>query len=100
LLLLPKYGMMGYFLSFAVTHLVNFLLSLRLLMKITGEHLSFHIPAFSLAAVLSAVWGGSRFASPTGAVTAYLLILGSLFCLFQVTGKQDLLWLLGLIRKK
>ena len=99
-LLLPKYGMIGYFLSFSVTHLINFLLSLRLLLKITGEHLAFHIPAFSLAAVLAAVWGGSRFTSPAGGITAYLLILGSLLCLFQVTGWKDVLWLIGLIRKK
>ena len=34
-LLLPKYGMNGYFFSFLVTHLINFLLSLRRLLQIT-----------------------------------------------------------------
>ena len=37
--LLPKYGMEGYFVSFLVTHLVNFILSLRRLLRITGERL-------------------------------------------------------------
>ena len=36
-LLLPKYGMQGYFFSFLVTHLLNFLLSLGRLLKITGK---------------------------------------------------------------
>ena len=35
-LLLPKYGMNGYFFSFLVTHLLNFLLSLHRLLKITA----------------------------------------------------------------
>lgn len=95
--LLPEYGMQGYFLSFFVTHLVNFLLSLRLLLKITGEKLSFHTIAFSLTGVLCAVWGAGFFPMPIAAVIAYLLLLGSLLCLFQVTGKEDLLWLKGLM---
>ena len=35
-LLLPRYGMDGYFLSFFVTHLINFLLSIRRLLTIAG----------------------------------------------------------------
>ena len=35
--LLPRLGMQGYFISFLVTHLINFLLSLGRLMKITGQ---------------------------------------------------------------
>lgn len=35
-LLLPRYGMDGYFFSFVVTHLVNFLLSIRRLLTIAG----------------------------------------------------------------
>ena len=31
---------------------------------------------------------------------AYLLLLGSLLCLFRVTGREDILWLKGLVRKK
>ena len=60
-LLLPGYGMTGYFVSFAVTHAINFLLSLRLLLKITGEKIHFFTPALSFSAVLAAVWGGGAF---------------------------------------
>lgn len=96
--LLPKYGMMGYFVSFFITHLVNFLLSLHLLLKITKEILSHHILMLSAAATLAAVWGAGFFSTPAARICAYLLLLGSLLCLFQVTGREDILWLRGLIR--
>lgn len=39
-LLLPRYGMTGYFFSFLLTHLLNFILSLRLLLKIAKPRIS------------------------------------------------------------
>lgn len=44
-LLLPKYGMQGYFFSFLVTHMINFLLSLGRLLKITGQMTESHLQA-------------------------------------------------------
>ncbi len=99
-LLLPGYGMTGYFLSFTATHLVNFLLSLRRLLRITGETIPLHVPVLSLAAVLAALWGARFFAVPVPSAMAYLLLLGSLLCLFQVTGREDLRWLRGLVGRK
>lgn len=98
--LLPNFGMDGYFFSFLVTHLINFLLSLRRLLKITGEHIGFAIPALTGAAVLAAVWGAGHFSSLGLQVTGFLLLLGSLLCLFQVTGMEDFRWLWGLVQKK
>ena len=99
-LLLPTYGMEGYFVSFTVTHALNFLLSLRRLLKITGETLPFHTPVFSISAALAATLGAGFFAVPLTVIIAFLFLFGSLLCLFQVTGKEDLLWLKSLIRKK
>ncbi len=99
-LLLPKYGMEGYFFSFLVTHLLNFSLSLRRLLLITGEHIGFATPALTVSAVLGAVWGASRFDIMQLQLISYPLLLGSLLCLFQVTGKEDFRWLRGLIRRK
>jgi len=99
-LLLPKYGMTGYFISFFVTHLLNFGLSLRLLLRITGERISFHIPAFAAAALGGAVLGAGFFSGTASRAAAYLLLLGSLLCLFQITGREDILWLKGLLAKK
>lgn len=99
-LLLPRYGMTGYFVSFTVTHLINFLLSLRLLLRITDEHIPFYMPALSASTVMIAVWGAGFFPGPVAKTTAYLMLLGSLLCLFRITGWEDILWLCGLLRKK
>ena len=99
-ILLPKYGMAGYFVSFTVTHAINFLLSLRLLMKTTKEHIPFHVPMLSAAAALTAIWGAAFFREPVSRGLAYMMLLGSLLCLMGITGKEDLLWLRGLLHKK
>lgn len=98
--LLPEYGMDGYFFSFLITHLLNFALSLRRLLIITKESIPFYIPALSAAASIIAVWGALHLQQPTLQVGAYLLILGSLLCLFRITGREDILWLKGLIGRK
>ena len=98
-LLLPGYGMEGYFLSFFVTHLLNFCLSLRRLLKITGQALPFHIPAFAAGAVLFSLWSASTIQSPVLRTGAYLLLLGSCLILTRVVTGRDLNWLRHLIRK-
>ena len=99
-LLLPKYGMDGYFVSFLVTHLVNFGLSLHRLLKITGETIPFYIPALSAAAAIAAVWGASQLRQPALQCGAYVLLLGSLLTLFRVVSREDIRWLKGLIKAK
>lgn len=99
-LLLPEYGMDGYFISFVVTHLINFGLSLRRLLKIAGESIPFYVPALSLAAAIAAVWGASQIAGTAGQIFSYAALLGSLLYLFRVIGREDFLWLKGLIRYK
>ena len=99
-LLLPKYGMEGYFASFLVTHLVNFLLSLRRLLKITNVRFPFYLPAFSLAAAMGAVLGASRISGNSGRCIAYCGILGSLLYLFRVIRQEDFQWILGLVGAK
>lgn len=98
--LLPKYGMMGYFASFLVTHLLNFVLSLRRLLKITGETIPFYIPAFTAAAALMAIMGASTFSGPVLRAVSYIALLCSLLYLLKVISKEDILWIKGLIRKK
>ena len=99
-LLLPEYGMAGYFISFTVTHLLNFLLSLRLLLRITQERIPFHVPAFAASAAGAAVLGAGFFPGTVSRAAAYLLLLGSFLCLFRVTGREDILWLKGLLRRQ
>lgn len=98
-ILLPRYGMEGYFLSFLVTHLINFILSIRRLLIITGEKIPFSIPALAVSAGLGAAWGASHLGSPAAKGIVYLLLLGSLLCLFGVTGREDIRWLRGLVKR-
>ena len=97
--LLPIYGMDGYFASFLITHLINFALSLGRLLKITRMKLPIHIPVLSLAVALAAVWCAAGVPQPLLRVGAYLALLGSGLCLMNIIGKEDLHWLRGLIRK-
>lgn len=96
--LLPRYGMGGYFFSFLVTHLLNFALSLRLLHKISGISISPAQPALTFAAAAAAVWASSFLSSPVARCVAYVLLLGSLWILLKVLHKEDLQWVKGLVR--
>lgn len=98
-LLLPRYGMGGYFFSFLVTHLLNFILSLRRLLKITGKVISVKTPILAGITTLASIWAVPALPSPVFRSGAYLLLMGSLLFLFQVISKEDLLWLKGLICK-
>ncbi len=99
-LLLPKYGMEGYFFSFLVTHLVNFGLSLRLLLKISGVSIPFYVPALSLSAAMAALLGASQIAGSAGQCLAYTALLGSFLYLCKIIRQEDLHWFLGLLRAK
>lgn len=99
-ILLPRYGMEGYFISFLVTHLINFALSIRRLLIITGEKIPFFIPALAISAGLGAAWGASHLENPVSQGVIYVLLLGSLLCLFRITGREDIRWLRGLIKRE
>lgn len=96
-LLLPKYGMTGYFLSFAVTHLINFCLSLRRLLHITGETVALHTPTLAIGSMVAALLGAGTFSDPTTKVMVYCTILFSLWTLSGILSTQTLHWLQGLI---
>ena len=99
-LLLPKYGMMGYFFSFLVTHLLNFMLSLRRLLKIVGKVLSPRVPILTGIGTLCAVFLSSHVHQPVLRGCSYVLLLGSILFLLKVVGKEDLTWIKGLVSKK
>ena len=98
--LLPKYGMDGYFLSFLITHLINFSLSLRRLLKITGVNIPFYIPALSCAGTILAVWCTSFIPKPCSQILAYPTLLCCLLYLMKVIRGEDFIWLTGLVKTK
>ena len=99
-LLLPRYGMDGYFISFLVTHLLNFILSLGRLLKITGIRIQLAVPLLTGCATALAIFGATFVGSVLFRVIVFLIILGCLLFLFRVLGKEDIAWLRGLIQKK
>lgn len=99
-LLLPKWGMQGYFISFTVTHLLNFILSLRRLLRITGLRLPVYLPICALLATGAAIWTAEKLQVWYLQLPAFILIQFSLLFLFQVLQKEDLHWIKGLIRPK
>ena len=98
--LLPRYGMEGYYFSFLLTHLINFILSLQLLLRITGLHLPVHGAMFSFAAMGISVTASIRTKTMPMTVISYLTILACLLFLFQVLHLEDLQWVQGLLHGK
>ena len=99
-LLLPRYGMTGYFISFWVTHLINFALSLRRLLKIAGNVISVSCAVLCCFGTGCAIFVASHIRQPGLKCMGFVLILGSLLYLLRVVGKEDALWLKGLIGNK
>ena len=99
-LLLPRYGMDGYFFSFLVTHLLNFILSLKRLLKISKCKISLSTSLLTFGACGGGIWAGSYLQTPVGKGFAFATVFICLLCLFGVVGKEDVLWIKGLIKKK
>ena len=99
-LLLPKYGINGYFFSFLVTHLINFILSLSRLLRITGKKLTLWPPLYALFSAIISVWVSTHLSSPTQRCCAFLALLFSQLSIFGVISKEDLRWIRGLIKPK
>lgn len=99
-ILLPKYGIRGYFASFLVTHVINFRLSIGRLLKITGERIPLRVPVLTLTAAVFALWVSGFLAAPLLRTGAFLTVLTCLLFLLKILSREDLIWLKGLICKK
>ena len=99
-LLLPKYGIAGYFASFLVTHLINFLLSIRRLLKITGQKIPLITSTLCMAAVIAGIQVSASIPHPIARAICYMAILGSLLTLCGILSKEDIQWIKGLVYKK
>ena len=97
--LLPRLGLGGYYFSFAATHLINFALSLRRLVLVSGIRLepgkmARAAAGTAAACILAAPAGAGGLLAQGG---CYLLLLGVLWRLLRVVGREDLRWLKSLI---
>jgi stage V sporulation protein B len=99
-LLLPRYGMEGYFFSFFVTHLINFLLSIRRLGKIAQQSIPFWIPLMAAASAIFSICAASYVPTPIPRSIGFLLILGNCLYLCHIVTRADIRWIQSLIWKK
>ena len=97
---LPVLGIKGYFLSFLITHVINFVLSIRLLIKITGYQISLHRLIITLSSAVIGIWLCKTVTSPWMSAIAFTALLFSLLFILGVLNKEDLNWIKGLIFKK
>ena len=99
-ILLPKYGMSGYFASFLITHLINFCLSIQLLSKLVGKLIApkkiYPCVLSVLCAVAAACCTGKGFQRNIIFTIVYFAIL----TLFGTISKKDMKWIRGLLLKK
>lgn len=97
-ILLPDYGMRGYFASFIVTHAINFLLSIRLLVKLVGSVIRLRTAVFAVSAAICGTLAGSLL--PAGLrFCGFCVAFSGIVILTGVVTQADLTWLKGLIRK-
>ena len=99
-ILLPRYGIFGYFLSFTVTHVINFFLSIRRLLKITGISISMIAPLLTTLSALLTVMLCKFIPNRILQSFCSILVLGCLLILCGVIKQNDFHWLKGLINKK
>lgn len=98
-ILLPRYGIKGYYFSFLVTHLLNFILSIRLLRKLVGKVTHFYTVIFTLFATTIGIIMSSYLPDKLqlfGYCIAFILLIN----LLGVISKEELTWFKGLIRNR
>ena len=97
-LLLPKYGMQGYFVSFVVTHAINATLSICLLLKTTGMRVLPRTPLLACGCLLLALQVADPVAQ--GGVKTAVFLLLALLTLYAagILRGEDRRWLQSLIK--
>lgn len=98
--LLPRWGLGGYYASFAATHLINFTLSLRRLMKVSGVRLPVGRPTLAAVCALAAACVAALVDGALLTGGCYLLVLAGLWYLCRIIRWEDGRWLLRLIGGK
>ena len=96
-ILLPKYGMAGYFFSFFVTHLINFFLSLHLLQTLAGKCLAFQTAFLCMIATVLSVVAARCVSTVLLASIAFILMFISLLVLLRIITSEDMRWVKGLL---
>ena len=99
-ILLPQYGMMGYFWSFLITHAINFLLSIGRLRTVSQFKPDIGTVFAAGVAAAGGVFVASFVGNPVLTSLLYCVLFGCLLCLLGVVTREDFSWLRGLIKGK
>ena len=97
---LPVWGMEGYFFSFLLTHLINFILSLHRLLKISGEKIRAAVPLSAVTGAVVSVWAVSHLSNSILGAVLFLPLFFSFLTLTGTFGKSDIRWFRGLLEPK
>lgn len=94
LVLLPRFGIAGYFISFTVTHFLNFILSMGRLLNVTG----YRLPAWFCVKLLLCFGICIVVARPFP--WSFLPLFLSSLALCRAFQREDIRWFLGVLRRK
>ena len=105
--LLPRYGIGGYFFSYTVTHLINFFLSVRRLLQVSGYRLplAFLLKVLICTLLACGVAGGTAggigtlgpLATALAQAVLFLILFSGLAYLCAALSRDDLRWLRSVI---
>ena len=95
--LLPKFGLDGYYWSFTLTHALNFALSLRKTLSVGGVTLDRQFAVLMPACAAFALFGGNCFTGPIRRAVAFLGLFFGLCFYTGLLGRGDLRWLKGML---
>ena len=97
--LLPQYGIKGYFMSFVITHFINFILSIQLLLKLTGRIIRLDTLAYSVIATFCGMIAGSLLPDQFK-IAGFIAVFSSLLMIFKVFSWKDIQWMRSLVQPK
>ena len=98
--LLPKFGIEGYFASFFITHLINFILSFRLLTKTVDKILPMKTVILCLLAVICSIYIANYFENRLHACISFILLFGASMVLLGIIKWKDCVWIIGLSKPR
>lgn len=96
-ILLPKYGMRGYFVSFLVTHLLNFCLSIRLLLKLVGQVIRPRMAAMCILSAICGILAAQWIKSAFSGCIVFIIVFATFIRLLGIINKRDIQWIKRLI---
>lgn len=98
--LLPRYGMLGYFISFLVTHLLNFVLSFRRLLAASQITVSLRRPVLAAGATLVSIWAAAQFPAGAVQIIVFLCMSWGLYWALGALRREDIRWVRGLVKNR